>query len=103
MLLFAGSHRGFVKCWSLSWNEDRVPNCNPLGAIIPDEDLIPVNAIEISQSGGYVIVSAAKNNAIVASSVQCDGNGLKCVDVSYAILPGLQISGRACHKVNNEL
>jgi hypothetical protein len=93
MLLFAGSHRGQAKCWTLSWDRENAPTCNFLGAIIPDEDHIPVSAIEISNSNDYLVVSVTKNNAVVAVSVKCDGNGLQCVDTKFVLLPGVQLAG----------
>nr|CAG4636881.1 EOG090X03KG [Ceriodaphnia reticulata] len=82
-----------VKCWSLSWSEGSAPTCTLLGAIIPDEDSIPVTAMEIISANGYLIVTVTKNNALVASTIKCDGNGLHCIDLQFALLPGLQLSG----------
>lgn len=95
MLLFAGSHRGFLKCWAISWTDESAPTCNLLGAVLGDEDHIPISAIEVHRVNDHLVVSVAKNNAIVASVIKCDGNGLQCTDLQYAVLPGLQISGIA--------
>lgn len=94
MLIFAGSHRGQVKCWSLSWNQENAPTCNLLGSIIPDEDHISVSAIEVLCSDDFLVISTTKNNAVMAVSVKCDGNGLQCFDTKFAILPGLQLTGK---------
>lgn len=93
LLIFAGSHRGQVKCWTLSWYQEDTPTCSFLGAIIPDEDHIPVTAIEVLDSDDFLIISVTKNNAIVAVSIKCDGNGLQCVDTKFAIIPGVQLAG----------
>ena len=91
--MFAGSHLGCVKCWSLSWSEDAAPTCNLLGVIIPDDDYIPVTAIEVSSVNGYLVVSVTKNNALVAATIKCDANGLQCIDLQSSIMPGLQLTG----------
>lgn len=64
-----------------------------MGSILPDEDQLSVNAIEVSVSNDHLIVSAAKSNAIVTAAVKYDGNELGCTDVKYTLLPGLQLSG----------
>nr|CAG4649201.1 EOG090X03KG [Scapholeberis mucronata] len=93
LLLFAGSYRGLLNCWILSWNEEEAPSCKLLGSILPDEDQLSVNAIEVGFSNDHFIVSAAKSNAIVTAAVKYDGNELRCTDVKYTLLPGLQLSG----------
>lgn len=95
MLLFAGSHRGFLKCWALTWTDEAAPSCNLLGAVFPDEDHIPINAIEINRVKDHLVIAVAKNNALVAATIKCDRNGLQCTDLKYVVLPGLQISGMA--------
>jgi hypothetical protein len=93
LLLFVGSHRGQVKCWTLSWDRENAPTCDLLGTIIPDEDHIPVSAIEVLNSSGFLVVCVAKNNAVVAVSVKYDRNGLECVDTKFVLLPGVQLAG----------
>ena len=94
LYLFAGSYRGLLKCWLLSWNETEPPTFQRLGAVFDEEDQLSVNAIEISCSNHYLIVSAAKSNAIVTASIKFDGNPFeRPTDLKYTLLSGLQLSG----------
>ena len=94
-LLLAGSHRGVVKAWTINnWTDDRHPSCTPLGAVFPDEDGIAVAAIQSHfASAPFRVVYAVKNSALVAASVQLDGNGMRIVDTAFVLLPSVQISG----------
>lgn len=91
--MFVGSHSGSVKCWSLSSNEENTQSCNFLGAVLQDEDSITLSAIEVINSNDFLVIALAKNNAVVVVTTKCDGNGLECINVRYALLPGLQLSG----------
>ena len=42
---------------------------------------IHVTAIEVTSANGYLVVSVTKNNALVASTIKYDANGLQCIDL----------------------
>lgn len=83
-----------MQCWALSQlSRDSKPTCNLLGPLIGDEDLIPVGTIEVKQSGDYLIVITAKNNALMFHTIKFDGNGMQVFNESFIVFPSLQISG----------
>jgi hypothetical protein len=93
LLLFAGSHHGVVKCWSLSWADEAKTTCHLLGPVISELDEIPVNVIDVATIDNRLVVCTVKQHVIVGSVIQCDANGLEILDQQFVLLPTMRIIG----------